>query len=82
MRLQPWDSNSDSSEKLLQRGGKEVICDFSEGRVHAIKHIFLQKISATTSHMKVTASHKKHTLTMKAFLDMKRCKNRAHKIVS
>ena len=35
----------------------------------------LQKNSATPSHMKVTASHKEHTLTMKAFLDMKRCKN-------
>ena len=40
MRLQPWDSNSDSSEKLLQRGGKEVICDFGEGRVQAIKSLF------------------------------------------
>ena len=48
MRLQPWDRNSDSSEKLLQRGGKEVICDFGEGRVHAIKHIFFfQKVFAS-----------------------------------
>ena len=78
------DSISDSSEKLLQRGREEgqYTYNFSKGRVHAIKHIFLQKISATTSHMKITASHKEHTLTMKAFLDMERCENWAHKIVS
>ena len=36
------ESTSDSSEKLLQRGTGEgqYICDFGEGRVHAIKHIF------------------------------------------
>jgi len=36
------DNTSDSSEKLLQRGTGEgqYICDFGEGRVHAIKHIF------------------------------------------
>ena len=36
------DSISDSSEKLLQRGGGEgqYLCDFGEGGVHAIKHIF------------------------------------------
>ena len=43
---------------------------------------FLQKNSATTRHMKVTASHKELTLTMKAFLKMERCKNWAHKIIS
>lgn len=36
-----------SGEKLLQRGKKEqYICDFGEGRVHSIKHIFFQKLSA------------------------------------
>ena len=51
------DSISVSSEKLLQRGRREgqYICDFGEGGVHAIEHIFLQKVSA--SLVKVTASH-------------------------
>ena len=41
----PGDRTSDSSEKLLQRGsGKgQYICDFGEGGVHAIKHIFFCK---------------------------------------
>ena len=36
------DSISDSSEKLLQRGGGEgqYLCDFGEGGIHVIKHIF------------------------------------------
>ena len=36
------DSISGSSEKLLQRrnGGGQYICDFGEGGVYAIKHIF------------------------------------------
>ena len=38
----PEDSISDSSEKLLQRGKGEgqYICDFSEGGVYEIQHIF------------------------------------------
>ena len=43
------DSISDSSEKLLQRGGGEghYLCDFGEGGIHVIKHIFfLLKVSA------------------------------------
>ena len=78
------DSISESSEKLLQRVREEGqdTHNFSIGRVHAIKHICLQKVAATTSHMKVTASHKEHTLTMKASLDMKRWKNWAQKIIS
>ena len=45
----PGDSTSDSSEKLLQRieGEGQYICDFSEQGVHSIKHIFLQKVSAS-----------------------------------
>jgi hypothetical protein len=50
------DSTSDGSEKLLQRGrgDGQYICDFGEGGVHAIRHIFLQ---ISTSLMRVTASH-------------------------
>ena len=38
----PGDSSSDSSEKLLQRdrGNGQHICDFGQGGVQAIKHIF------------------------------------------
>ena len=38
----PGQSTLDSSERLLQRGKGEgqQICNFSEGIVHAIKHIF------------------------------------------
>ena len=45
----PGDSITDSSEKLLQRGRGEGqhLCDFGEGGVLAIKHIFLQKVSAS-----------------------------------
>ena len=40
------DSTSDSSEKLLQIGRwvHQYICDFGEGRVHVVKHIFFQKL--------------------------------------
>ena len=43
----PEDSTSDSSENLLQRGREERQCtrDFGEGRVHATKHKFSQKVS-------------------------------------
>ena len=38
----PGDSISESSEKLLQRGSGEGQdrCDFGEGGVHAVEHIF------------------------------------------
>ena len=38
-------------------GGGQYICDFGEGGIHAIKHIFSQKVSA--SFMKLSALHKK-----------------------
>ena len=48
------DSTSESSEKLLQRGREEgkYICDFSEERIHKIKHsssssFFFLKVSAS-----------------------------------
>ena len=49
------DSISDSSEKLLQRSRVkgQCICDFGEGGIHAIEHIFLQKVSA--SHKEQTS---------------------------
>jgi len=42
------DSISDGPEKLLQEAGREgqCACDFGEEGVHAIKHIFFQKVSA------------------------------------
>ena len=51
------DSTSDNSEELLQRGSGEgqYICD-----LHAVKHIFFQKVSA--SLVKLSASHKKQLL--------------------
>ena len=55
-------SISDSSKKLLQRGKGEgqYLCDFGEGEIHAIKHIFLQAVSAGL--VKVTVSHERQTL--------------------
>ena len=55
------DSTSDSSEKLLQRGsGKGLyICDFGEEGIHATKHMFFQKFSA--SLMKLSDSHKEQS---------------------
>ena len=45
----PGNSTSDSSEKLLQKGRGEClyICDFGKGGIHAIKHIFFQKLYAS-----------------------------------
>ena len=44
----PGDSTSDSSEKLLQRrGGMASVCDFGEGGLHAVEHIFSQKDSTS-----------------------------------
>ena len=42
----PGDSISDSSEKLLQRGREKVkyICDFSEGEICKIEHIFFAEV--------------------------------------
>ena len=45
----PGDSISDSSEKVLQRSRVkgQCICDFGEGGIHTIEHIFFQKLSAS-----------------------------------
>ena len=45
------------AETLFRRGGGEgqYIRDFGEGRIHAIKHIFSQRVS--TSLAKLPASH-------------------------
>ena len=55
------DSISDSSKKLLQRGRGEgqYLCDFGKREIHAVKHIFLQTVSA--SLVKVTVSHERQT---------------------
>ena len=54
------DGASDSSEKLLQRGGRgredQYTYDFWWRGVHAIKHIFFQKVSV--SLLKLSARHK------------------------
>ena len=73
----PGDSISDSSEKLLQRGRGEdqYICDFGEGGIHAVKHIYFLKVSADL--VKFCWS-RGVVITMKdfrAFLDMRRYKN-------
>ena len=42
----PGDSPSDSSERLLLSGrGGQYMYDCGEGGVHAMKHIFFQKVS-------------------------------------
>ena len=55
----PGDSISDSSEKLLQRGGgggeSQYICDFGGGEYMQSSTDFLQKVSA--SLLEVIASH-------------------------
>ena len=45
----PEDSTSESSERLLQRGQGHgpCICDFGEGEVHAIKHLFHKSFSVS-----------------------------------
>ena len=77
----PGDSISDGSEKLLQRGGAPVGWGgevrahviLVKGGVHAIKHMFFCRFLLVTGAV----------LTMKncsAFVDMKGCKNGAHKM--
>ena len=64
------------------RGG-QYICDFGKGGVHAIKHVYFLE-SFCWSH-EASASHEKQLSTMKdlsAFLEMRRYKNWAHKIIS
>ena len=73
------DSISDSSKKLLQRGRGEghYICDFGGRGEHAIKHIFLQKVSA--GHVDLLV------ITMKdfsTFLEVGKYKNWDHKMGS
>ena len=50
------DSTSDSSEALRQRGSGEgqETRDFSDGGMHAVEHLFFQRISA--SQVKLSAS--------------------------
>ena len=54
------DNISEGSEKLLQRGRGEGqdIGNFGEGGVHAINHIFSQKVS---NNLKLSASHKEQS---------------------
>ena len=50
MKTVSWETAfQNSSENLLQGGswGRLIISDFGEGGIHAIKHIFLQKVSAS-----------------------------------
>ena len=59
MRTAAWET---APQTALKNCFKEVeegqyISDSSEGRIHAIKHIFFQKVSA--SLMKLSASHEK-----------------------
>ena len=67
------DSTSDTSEKLLWRGrGKGYICDFGEGRVPAIKHIFFFRRILLV----MRSSH--HHEGFLCFLDVRRYKNWAY----
>ena len=52
----PGDSISDSSERLLQRVGREGQCawDFGEGGMHASTHIFLQKVAISREETVIT----------------------------
>ena len=61
-----------TSEKLLWRGReKGYICDFDEGRVHAIKHIFFRRFLLV-----MRCSH--HHEGFLCFLDVRRYKNWAY----
>ena len=62
-----------------RKGGIYVI--FGEGEIHAMKHFF-QKASASLVKSSLVT---RNSVTMKdfsGFLDMRRCKNWAHKISS
>ena len=87
------ESSSDSSERLLQRGRGEgqYICDFSEGGIHAVKHISLQKVSTSLmkqehwSGLPFPSPSRGTVITIKdfnTFLDMGRYKNWVHKVGS
>ena len=61
------DSISGNSEKLLQRGRREgqYICDFGEGGVDVIKHIFFCRRALLVTRSRFTVKD------FSAFLDMK-----------
>ena len=75
MRTAALDSStSDSSERLLQRGREgQYRIDFGDGGVYAIKHMFLQKVSA---------SHEELSSPWRTLVFFRRHKNWAHKVVS
>ena len=53
----PGDSISENSEKLLQRdSGLRSVCDFSEGGVSAIKHLFYKRFPASREELKSSFS--------------------------
>ena len=64
----PGHSTSDGPEKLLKSGSGEeqYIYDFGEGRVHAITHIFFQKVSPSLT--KISAGHRKQSSPRKIFV--------------
>ena len=68
------ESTSESSETLCQRGSGagQCMCDFSDGGIRAVEHIFFQKVSA--SQVKCSASHETVVTVrnLSALLDMRR----------
>ena len=56
------DSTSDSSEKLLQRGREkdQYICDFGEGGIRALRHIFSQKVSTSLMKLRLVTRNSCH----------------------
>ena len=76
----------DSSEKLLQISSREsqYIQDFVEGGIRASKQIFFQNVSGKTRLMKLLllTRNTHHLKGFGVFLDTRRHRNWAHKIVS
>ena len=79
------DSTSDSSEKLLQRSRWEdwYLWDFVEGGIHAVKHIFFQKVYASFMKLLLVMRNSCHcchcsSLRILVFLDVRKYKNQSH----
>ena len=68
------DSISDSSEKQLQRGRQKISVTYDSSEVGTAKYTFWQRL---TAHCKEQMSL---LMILVLFLDMRRCKNWAHKI--
>ena len=65
-----------------RQGDGQSVCDFGEGGVHGVKHIFLWKVSPGLMKLLLVMRNSRHREGFQCFLDMRSYKNWAHRISS